>query len=93
LPASIIRRHSANVLHTFPFFTSEPVTFMVRQRMVWSASEAVLSEALANLLPCGIGADAGAVIGAEAGASAKADVMKPMIKVVKRIGRMCKFLR
>ena len=69
--------------------------------MVWSASEAVLSEALANLLSCGIGADAGAVIGAEAGAvigaeagaSANADVMKPMIKVVNRIGRMCKFLR
>ena len=74
---------------------------MVRQRMVWSASEAVLSEALANLLSCDIGADAGAVIGvgagavigAGAGASAKADVMMPMVKVVKRIGRMCKFLR
>ena len=69
--------------------------------MVWSASEAVLSEALANLLSCDIGAGAGAVIGAEAGAvigagagaSAKADVMMPMVKVVKRIGRMCKFLR
>ncbi|WP_295492797.1 hypothetical protein [Sphingorhabdus sp. EL138] len=56
--------------------------------MAWSGSEA-LSEALANLPSC----DIGAVTGAEVGAWAKADVMMPMVKVVHRIGRMCKFLR
>jgi hypothetical protein len=61
--------------------------------MVWSGSEAVLSEALANFLSCDSGAGAGAVTGAEVGAWAKADVMMPMVKVVNSIGRMCKFLR
>jgi hypothetical protein len=38
-------------------------------------------------------AAAGVVAGAEAGASAKAEVMRPMVKHVNRIGRMCIFLR
>ena len=64
---------------------------MVRQRTVSSASEAVLSEALANLPSCDIGADAGAVTGAEVGAWAKAEVMMPMVNVVNNIGRTSNF--
>ena len=55
----------------------------------------VASGAKADGLPDDADADAvaGAVTGVDAGASAKAEVMRPMVKLVNRIGRMCIFLR
>lgn len=52
-------------------------------------------EALAEDADADAGTDAaaGVVTGTEAGASAKAEVMRPMVKLVNRIGRMCIFLR
>ena len=88
MPDSVIWRHCASVLHTLPFFTSEPVTRTVRHRMVWSDLAAVASDAAVEVLPCDVDADAGAVTGADAGACAKAEVMIPMVKAVNRIGRM-----
>lgn len=93
LPDSVIWRHCANVLQTFPFFTSEPVTRTGRQRIALSALERVASGAKAGGLAGDTDAVAGAVTGADVAVSAKAEDMMPMAKLVNRIGRMCIILR
>ena len=75
-------------MHTFPFFTSDPVTLTVRHRMASSDWERVASGTKAEVPLCDTDAGAGAFTGAEVGAWAKADVMIPMVKVINRIDRM-----
>lgn len=77
----MIWRHSANVLQTRPFLTSDPVTSTLRHLMAWSEPATVSVDALVDLLVSD--ADVAGV-----GEEAEAEATAPTVRIANRRWRI-----